>query len=306
MKPSFGSDRRRRGIVFSLALVGAAVQAASCATSDGSDLGGGGSPSEFLDSGGPSTPNDAGIPQSTAADTGAPNFDPQTTTPTPRDAAVDDACIANLTGRIRDFTTTHPDFESYSHDDRGIVEKQLGADRKPVYAHVGGRSPTTTNKTAFDQWYRDSDGVNIGFPFTINPTVDDAGVATFSDDFFFPIDGVGYNDQQIGEDQKYHNFWFTFELHTTFEYAGNERFTFKGDDDVWVFINNSLVVDLGGIHPSEEATVDLKASAAALGLSVGVTYPLDIFQAERHTSGSHFRMDTSIHFNNCSPVIILK
>jgi fibro-slime domain-containing protein len=37
---------------------------------------------------------------------------------------------------------------------------------------------------------------------------------------------------------------------------------------------------------------------------VGQTYPLDLFNAERHAIGSNFRIDTSIGFSNCEPIII--
>ena len=46
--------------------------------------------------------------------------------------------------------------------------------------------------------------------------------------------------------------------------------------------------------------------AAAVPLAKGTTYPLDIFYNERHTVASHFRMDTSIAFNNCTPIIVPK
>jgi fibro-slime domain-containing protein len=38
----------------------------------------------------------------------------------------------------------------------------------------------------------------------------------------------------------------------------------------------------------------MDALAGQLGITVGQTYPMDIFHAERHTSESNFRIQTTI------------
>ncbi|HWZ89874.1 MAG TPA: fibro-slime domain-containing protein, partial [Polyangiaceae bacterium] len=86
---------------------------------------------------------------------------------------------------------------------------------------------------------------------------------------------------------------------TQFSYTGGETFQFQGDDDVWVFINGKLTVDLGGLHPRTLGTVSLDASATMLGLQKGNVYSLDLFHAERHTDKSTFRIDTNLSFVNC-------
>jgi len=108
-------------------------------------------------------------------------------------------------------------------------------------------------------------------------------------DGFFPIDDQLFGNSGLWPD---HNFHFTFELHTEFTYdaASNPYFMFTGDDDVWVYIDGKLVIDLGGVHAAEDQYVDL----TRLDLEHGVTYTLDFFFAERHTTESNFRINTSL------------
>ena len=94
----------------------------------------------------------------------------------------------------------------------------------------------------------------------------------------------------ISANGKRHNYGFTMKIQATFEYVPGQYFEFFGDDDVWVFINNRLVVDIGGQHTQVLGSVDLDT----LGLTEGKNYPFHIFYAERHTSQSNFMMRTSI------------
>lgn len=198
-----------------------------------------------------------------------------------------------LVAIVRDFLESHPDFElplTGNQFQTGIVEPELGPDDKPVYAN-NPRSRTTSGAENFNQWYRDVPGVNqsVVIELQLEPSAEQPGLFVYRDDTFFPIDGALF-----GNEGRPHNYHFTLEASTTFEYRGGEIFRFDGDDDMWVFINRRLAIDLGGTHNSLSATVDLDRSAAALGLTVGETYPLHLFFAERHTVESHFTIETSI------------
>ncbi len=217
----------------------------------------------------------------------------------------DGGCGPSLLGVLRDFkgkneTGGHPDFEGVSGDDRNMVSDTLGADGKPVYMGSPTTS-TTSGKTAFDQWFRDTTGVNKRKLYTLPAQADSAGRTVFDSAAFFPLD----NDVEgFGNTPNFsHDYHFTYELHTEFSYDGGEVFKFRGDDDVWVFINGKRVVDLGGVHVAQEATVDLDAEAARLGIVPGATYSFDFFFAERHTVDSNFRLETSLKFVNCAPII---
>jgi fibro-slime domain-containing protein len=214
--------------------------------------------------------------------------------PPPSDAA---ACERELRAVVRDFRSgekdgqpIHPDFEGKVAIDPGIVAATLGTDSKPVYA--GGTQGTTTTKENFDQWYRDVPGVNITFEKTIPLSADPtrSGVWVFDSDAFYPLG----NDEGWGNQYLEHNQDFTTEIHVRFPYKGGEMFTFRGDDDLFLFVNGRLALDLGGVHSALTGTVDMDARAAELGLEIGKTYPIDIFHADRHCCQSTFHLETTL------------
>jgi fibro-slime domain-containing protein len=227
----------------------------------------------------------------------------------------DDGCEA-LVGVARDFKGSdeaggHPDFESFngSNATPGLVGAMIGADEKPVYAGICDAVDSSgcphgqqlTDQPSFDQWYRFTENVNkpylVFFKFQ-----DMGGISTFASSHFFPLDDAGWGNSGQANDDLEHNFHFTTELHTQFQYNGGEVFTFTGDDDLWVFINGRLAIDLGGLHPADTATIDLDASAGALGIAPGSVYPLVLFHAERHTNASNFRVDTNLAFVDCGSI----
>jgi fibro-slime domain-containing protein len=112
-----------------------------------------------------------------------------------------------------------------------------------------------------------------------------------------------------------HNFSFTTEVRFWFEYDATQPYnlTFVGDDDVWVFINKKLAVDLGGIHTAVQGVLKFGSTGAAtttvtptnvtsatpitanpnLGLQSGNVYEIAVFQAERQTTGSSYQLSLS-------------
>jgi len=208
---------------------------------------------------------------------------------TDSDSDTGDPDCGNLAITIRDFQISHPDFEDALGFDPGIVESMIGGDGNPVYANPGGATPTTSGQANFDQWYNDVANVNFPINGEIALVETMPGLFAFDDADFFPID-----DQGFGNEGNAHNYHFTLETHTMFEYEGGELFSFTGDDDLWVFVNGVLALDLGGVHGPMQGIIDFDAQAAMLGISTGNVYALDFFFAERHTVQSNFHIETTI------------
>jgi fibro-slime domain-containing protein len=222
---------------------------------------------------------------------------PNAEAPTDNPDAKLEGCGTTILAVVRDFQADGKNFESLQWgDDRNLVSPTLGPDRKPVFA-PSGPTYTVADPEQFNNWYRTVDGLNRAYKLELWFAPNN-GVSSFQSTSFFPLDGKGF-----GEGSTDHNFYFTTEIHTRFKYQGGESFRFTGDDDVWVFINDKLAIDLGGVHPAEDASIDIDARAAELGLVKGKVYAFDMFQNERHTYESNFRADTNLNFVDCGTIV---
>jgi fibro-slime domain-containing protein len=174
--------------------------------------------------------------------------------------------------------------------------------------HAGQKGPASTggiqSADSFRTWFNDVPGSNISMPLVITLTfvLQEDGSYLFDDKLdpiygelggFFPIEHQLFGNPGGYPDRNFH---FTFELHTEFVYeaGAGQVFKFIGDDDVWVYVNGRLVIDLGGVHAATEQFVDMDR----LGLTDGETYPLDFFFAERHRTQSNFRVQTNLKLQN--------
>ncbi len=195
--------------------------------------------------------------------------------------------LPTLLSTVRNVRVGTPDFLASCCSggvDPGIVGVALGADGTPVYAGnpVTG-TLTTAGASSFRPWYHDVPGVNerTTLPLPFVPQPGEVGTNEFVNDAFFPIDGVLFGDQGAA-----HNYDFTLQAHAMILYTGGETYGFSSDDDLWVFVNGRLVIDLGGLHASMSQSVALDDVASPIGITVGHRYPFDLFYANREPPGA--------------------
>jgi fibro-slime domain-containing protein len=222
----------------------------------------------------------------------------------------------------------HPDFEHYLGSGiAGMAQQTLGANGAPAHVPMcvslstnlcmppANASPTWDPAVDwFGMWYVDTPMYNKTIVQTLTLPQIAGGAYQYNTGAFFPIDNMGWGNT-LGQT---HNYGFTSVTRYWFEYTGTAKLTFVGDDDVFVYVNKKLAVDLGGTHQRSTGSITLDAAdgtgyacdfvapgpgggacdgtaktgghVVSLGLAMNSVYEIAVFQAERHTSASNYQL----------------
>lgn len=119
---------------------------------------------------------------------------------------------------------------------------------------------------------------------------------------FYPLEDLGYEQSglltatsKVNNGAKNGGFTLRGESQFVYNEASNLYFTFTGDDDVYMYINGTLALDLGGAHGQNSKTVNLNdLDATKYGLKEGQVATFTFFYMERCSDASTFGIKTNM------------
>ena len=119
---------------------------------------------------------------------------------------------------------------------------------------------------------------------------------------FYPLENLGYEQpglltatSKVNNGAKNGGFTLRGESQFVYNKASNLYFTFTGDDDVYMYINGVLALDLGGAHGRNSKTVELnKLDPVKYGLVEGQVATFTFFYMERCSDASTFGIKTNM------------
>ena len=172
----------------------------------------------------------------------------------------EDACVnlyeESLRGALaqRQFEWTSCGYDKQEIE-KGMVDYYLGDDYLPVA--IGGWLTSNKGLSNMSRWFKAVEGKSKNVPGYLKLKYIAKEMAfSYENDEFYPIDDVEFsNGDNMNKDGHNHLFTMNFAVPIKIQNNGKERVMVAADDDTFIFFNNTLVADMGGIHAETVAEI---------------------------------------------------
>ena len=170
-------------------------------------------------------------------------------------------------------------FNKYYMDDSKNVSSSIPSSETGIYYWVFDSSQTTLalrensnrSNSDYDYYLKDMSNTSRGWTDNVNSASETSGVSTTYG--FFP-----FNETSTANTASTYNYGFGTKMEFQFSLTSDGtvkgsdgkyypiEFRFSGDDDVWVYIDDKLVLDVGGSHGQVSGVLDFSNDTIPLRL----------------------------------------
>ena len=190
------------------------------------------------------------------------------------------------------------------NSETGIIDSLLDSEFLPIA--IGGEKIANRgiNSTSFKRWFSNVDGKSQSYASNLNLTYDATSTAfKYESDEYYPLTKIGNTNEIVNRDGENH--LFTLNLGVPFQVLadGNEEFSIYADDDTWVFLDDQMVIDMGGIHDAMTGRFEIMNNGevysaveneefayTGVKLSANTGTIVRVFHADRNSNSSVFHI----------------